>query len=281
MRVEASTSWSRIAADVDDADTASILEASFRGMGDSPGGTERPYVVATVTPASPGLVEVSTPDATNVARSGMAAALLVATAFNTFFIDACPDFAVHAAVLLTDSGAIALPAESGTGKSTLTAACLLSGFAYLSDEALVLDPAGMVIPYPRPLALSTWSQTALGMPVPLGRLVTNREQCDEDLVGPSELGRVAGSSCRPGLRAVIRLRRGRRAQPHLEAQTQSQAVADLLRNSFNHYRDPARAVSLTSHAVRTAETLKLDMADPTETATLLAEHFGLRRRATC
>ncbi len=45
-------------------------------------------------------------------------------------------FAVHAGVVAIDGRAIVIPAASGTGKTTLTAACLHAGFDYLSDEAL-------------------------------------------------------------------------------------------------------------------------------------------------
>ena len=74
--------------------------------------------------------------------------------------------------------AIAFPSVSGNGKTTLTAACLLSGFSYISDEALVLDGDGAVIPYPKPLALSKWSCETLGIP----------EEGEETLVTAADLG---------------------------------------------------------------------------------------------
>ena len=98
----------------------------------------------------------------------MDAALEVATEFNRALLDQCPHLAVHAAVLAAAGGVIALPGESCAGKSTLAAACTVQGFGYLSDEALVLTSEGTVVPYPRPIALSSWSRTAVGVPAGMG-----------------------------------------------------------------------------------------------------------------
>ena len=88
--------------------------------------------------------------------------------------------AIHAGVVAIGDSTIAFPSVSGNGKTTLTAACLLSGFSYISDEALVLDDNGSVIPYPKPLALSKWSCETLGIAV----------EREETLVTAADLGAV-------------------------------------------------------------------------------------------
>lgn len=64
---------------------------------------------------------------------------------------------LHAGCVAGDGegdGAVLLPGGSGTGKSTLTAACLAAGLRYLSDELAAIDPhEGTVVPYPKPLEL--------------------------------------------------------------------------------------------------------------------------------
>lgn len=60
---------------------------------------------------------------------------------------------IHAGVVEVDGGAILLPGRTMTGKSTLVAALLRAGARYLSDEYAVLDDAGRVLGYPRPLRL--------------------------------------------------------------------------------------------------------------------------------
>ena len=69
----------------------------------------------------------------------------------------CRDFAAHAGVVASDGTAVAFPARSGVGKSTLVGACLQQGWAYVSDEALVVRPSTDVRPYAKPLSLHTWS----------------------------------------------------------------------------------------------------------------------------
>ena len=94
--------------------------------------------------------------------SAVIASLL--TSLNRAAVDGCEVFAAHAGVVAAGEVAIALPAESGDGKSTLTGACLRAGFDYASDEAICVDlVSGAVMPYPKPLGLSEWSRTALGV----------------------------------------------------------------------------------------------------------------------
>ena len=59
---------------------------------------------------------------------------------------------VHAGVVAVDGRAVLLPASSFAGKTTLVAALVRRGAAYLSDEYAVLDPAGGVHPYARSLS---------------------------------------------------------------------------------------------------------------------------------
>lgn len=58
---------------------------------------------------------------------------------NLHAIEGFAEFAVHAGVVAEGDRVIAFPAESEAGKSTMTAACLGTGFQYVSDEALCVD----------------------------------------------------------------------------------------------------------------------------------------------
>lgn len=65
---------------------------------------------------------------------------------------------VHAAVVEKNGGAAILPAPPGAGKSTLTAALVLSGWRLLSDELALIDrQTGSVQPLPRPISLKNES----------------------------------------------------------------------------------------------------------------------------
>jgi hypothetical protein len=60
---------------------------------------------------------------------------------------------IHAGAVEWEGRAIIVPGTSHSGKSTLTAALVSAGAHYLSDEFAVLDQAGLVIPFPRPMQL--------------------------------------------------------------------------------------------------------------------------------
>ncbi len=58
---------------------------------------------------------------------------------NRVAIEEYGGFAVHAGVVTKEGRTLAFPTRSGGGKSTLTAAFLLNGWDYVSDESLCVD----------------------------------------------------------------------------------------------------------------------------------------------
>ena len=65
---------------------------------------------------------------------------------------------IHAAVVEKNGGALILPAPPGSGKSTLTAGLVLSGWRLLSDELTLIDrTTGLIHPLPRPISLKNQS----------------------------------------------------------------------------------------------------------------------------
>ncbi len=65
---------------------------------------------------------------------------------------------IHAAVVEKNGHAAILPAPPGSGKSTLTAGLVLSGWRLLSDELALIDrKSGMIQPLPRPVSLKNQS----------------------------------------------------------------------------------------------------------------------------
>jgi hypothetical protein len=83
------------------------------------------------------------------------AAATVVWRLNAIAGEATGHVLIHGAcVAAPRGGAVLLPGGTGAGKSTLTAACVGAGLAYLSDELVALDCAtGTVAPYPKPLKL--------------------------------------------------------------------------------------------------------------------------------
>jgi HprK-related kinase A len=65
---------------------------------------------------------------------------------------------IHAAVVEKNGLAAILPAPPGSGKSTLTAGLVLSGWRLLSDELALVDrKTGLIQPLPRPVSLKNKS----------------------------------------------------------------------------------------------------------------------------
>jgi hypothetical protein len=60
-----------------------------------------------------------------------------------------PFCAVHASVVSWRGRAIVCPGRSMSGKTTLCAALVRAGAKYLSDEFALVDPSGLIHPYPR------------------------------------------------------------------------------------------------------------------------------------
>lgn len=70
---------------------------------------------------------------------------------------------LHAGVVARNNHALILPAEPGSGKSTLTCALHLAGWRFLSDEFGVVEPkTGTVLPMLKPAALKNRSIEVIG-----------------------------------------------------------------------------------------------------------------------
>lgn len=198
---------------------------------------------------------------------------LLLTAVNRAAIDAFAGFAVHAGVLAAGSSAIAFPAPSGTGKTTLAAAGLRAGFDYVSDEALCVGPAaGQLVPYPRALALSPWSRQAVG----LGH-VDGVELGDGETAVPVDVSgaRVAAAPLR--LAHVVNLVRAPGSGPGpcvLAPATRGEAMTWLIERSFNHYKRPAESFHVAAALARGAHAWRLAYGDPLEAAALLRDRLG-------
>jgi HprK-related kinase A len=77
---------------------------------------------------------------------------------------------LHAASVEKDGRGIILTGESGSGKSTLSALLGASGWRFMGDEFVLLEPeTGAMHPFPRPVSLKNASIAALEAILPDGR----------------------------------------------------------------------------------------------------------------
>ncbi len=162
------------------------------------------------------------------------------TELNGEAVDGFAGFAVHAGAVSRAGRIIAFPAASGTGKSTMVAACLQAGMSYVSDEALCFDPERMdVVPYPKPLRLSAAALGALG----------------HDALKDKDVNIIAGDLgadlAFPPLALTDVVHLVRRPGPDVLTEVSpADAAVWLLRFSFNHYKRPDRNFWLVTEVTR-------------------------------
>lgn len=142
----------------------------------------------------------------------------------------------HSAVLAKGDVAVLLPAPPGSGKSTLCAALMLSGWRLLSDELALIDPqSGRVVPFVRPVSLKNDSIALIGERFPSAVLTQSVVDTVKGTVAhlrPS----VASIACarakaRPRFLVFPQFSRG---SPLLVERLRSaEATVELARNAFN------------------------------------------------
>jgi hypothetical protein len=150
--------------------------------------------------------------------------------------------ALHAAAAAWDRRGIIFPGPPDAGKTTLVAGLTRVGFAYLSDEAALIDPqTGLLHPFPRALAMDGNSLDAI--PGLRGKLPPDHDQFMRLRyhVAPDDLRPGAvGRPCR--VQYVIAPRYEAGAETALEPMSRAEALMTLAENSFNFVRFGAVAV---------------------------------------
>lgn len=144
---------------------------------------------------------------------------------------------LHAGSLALDNRAVVMAALPGSGKSTLSAALMLSGFRLLSDEFGVLDPAsGNLLPMIKPVALKNRSIDvirAFSKEACLGPTFTATRKGNVAHLAP-DMASAQGirHSAKPALIIFPKYQEG--TELSLKPQASEQAFARLAFNSFNY-----------------------------------------------
>jgi hypothetical protein len=204
---------------VEDYKTDDSISIQYELRADGSGRASPPYRVSAGTDL---IAEAST--LTDAARA-------LAAHAERIVAERAPDHLfVHAGVVGWDGRAIVMPGTSFAGKTTLVQAWLEAGATYYSDEFAVLDRAGRVHPFARPLAIRDGATT-----------VTRR-------VPVGTLGAETGTTPLPiGLVLVTSYRAGARWRPR--RLTSARTLLALMCNTVAARGDPTHSMPILKQAV--------------------------------
>jgi hypothetical protein len=164
-------------------------------------------------------------------------------------------FFLHAAVVAWEGRVVALPAFSGTGKSTLTLVSLADGFEYLSDELAPID-LGTLTVHPYPHALCLKSPPPLPHTLPAGTL----RHGGRFHVPVEALPNVRRGEALP-LAAVIFLQRDDNHFDGLRRTSSASAVARLMAHTLNALAHPDCGMDAAVALSRAVPCFELDVRD--------------------
>lgn len=166
---------------------------------------------------------------------------------------------VHAGVVAVGDRAVVLPGRTFAGKTTLTRALVQEGATYYSDEFAVLDGAGLVHPYPKPLSI---------------RHADGTGRTTETLA--HSLGATTGDTAVPiALIAVTTYRPGATLQP--EPLNAGAALLALLGNTIPARTRPKQSLAALKAAVQGATAWKSDRGEAQVTAREIFRQLSARR----
>ncbi|MGH2794542.1 MAG: hypothetical protein ACRDKG_09580, partial [Actinomycetota bacterium] len=180
---------------------------------------------------------------------------------------------VHAGVVVAPNGnAVVLPAASGGGKTTLTAALVRAGFDYLSDEMMAVDPTTLrVVPVPRSLFVKPGTFEALGMEPPAlspeaRSFVDGAVPVTPDDLRPGSLGSPAA------VRTVIAPRYVAGSPTRIERVTRAAGLTHLASQAFNlqEFGGPD-GVRLLGEVARGASCYRLELGPLDEAVAAVSE----------
>lgn len=210
------------------------------------------------------------------ASPGDAFAQLVWHVMNQAVADVRHVLVIHAGVVATPAGsAVLLPAASGGGKTTLTAALVRAGFSFLSDEMAAIDPETRhVLPVPRSLFMKPGTFEALGIPRPeisaaARRFLDGSWPVTPDDLRPGSLGGPApiGTIIAPAYRAG--------SETTIERVSRATGLMDLAAQAFNLSAFGGNAgIRLLGDVARSANCFRLGVGGLDEAVAYVAEASG-------
>jgi len=178
---------------------------------------------------------------------------------------------LHAAAAALDERSVLLPAASGSGKSTLVAALVSSGFSYLTDDVAAVDGAsGLVLPYPKPLAVALGLRRKFpqALRIPEGRYPYLGA---EGFLTAQELGGAVGVPSRPWM--IVQPRYRPNAATRSVPLSAGQAVQLLAEQSFDLHTYGAGSLHLLASISTGCRRFALEYSDLHEAVAFITQEL--------
>jgi hypothetical protein len=168
---------------------------------------------------------------------------------------------LHAAAAQRDQGIVLVAGPEGSGKSTLITALVSSGFRYVTDETVALEPpAAKIALYPKPIALHR------GIPEWLRSLCPAvppalQAGCEEWFV-PAHAIRRGAVARRGGIARLLVLPEYRPGQATAaRSLSRAEAAMALAEQSFNFRAFGPNRLEIIANAVRACDCYRLVVGD--------------------
>lgn len=181
-------------------------------------------------------------------------------------------YQIHAGVVECEGQGVILPAGPGSGKTTLTAGLVRSGWRYLSDEFALIDPDDLCLrDYPKALCVKEGSYPvidAMGLKSSRRRDYQKGQKGRVTFIKPSELNRP-GVGGRCPVRHVIFPKYEAGQSPRLTEISRAAAVLRLNEVSFNFRKFRSAGVRIMADICRDARCYELQSGPLVETVELV------------
>lgn len=163
-----------------------------------------------------------------------------------------PGVVCHAGCVATEGGAILLPADPESGKTTLTCGLVRAGFDYVTDEGVALVPGTTCIePYPKPMSLDpgSWFLFPELEPVPDPPLPDGDGERTQWQIAPGDI-RADAVSGPCDARHLVFPKYVEGATTELTPLARAEALVELAKNTFEFNRRSREALDQLELVVR-------------------------------
>lgn len=173
-----------------------------------------------------------------------------------------------------DGRSVVVHGASGVGKTTLTAALVQSGLAYLTDETVCVDPRTLEIePFPKPLTVKPGAQSLLAHLTPPGGEGT--DSSGNWQISPHRLGgrAIPGTPLRPSLIVFPDVDPARH-DVEVTPVSAARAAFVLGEQSSALWAIEPRPLAAIARLVGSAQALQVSYGSAFEAAPVIVEHLA-------